>query len=41
MGQERIGGDYKTAPFSRHPDVGLVGMTDAELQVELEKLVID
>ena len=31
----------KQAPFSRHPDVGLVGMTDADLQVELEQLVID
>ena len=31
----------KRAPFSRHPDVGLVGMIDAELQVELEKLVVD
>jgi tetratricopeptide (TPR) repeat protein len=31
----------KQAPFSRHPDVGLVGMTDADLQIELEQLVVD
>jgi tetratricopeptide (TPR) repeat protein len=31
----------KQAPFSRHPTVGLVGMTDADLQVELEQLVFD
>jgi tetratricopeptide (TPR) repeat protein len=29
------------APFSRHPDVGLVGMTDADLQIELEQLAVD
>lgn len=29
------------APLSRHPDVGLVGMTDADLQIELEQLVVD
>jgi tetratricopeptide (TPR) repeat protein len=31
----------KQAPFSRHPEVGLVGMTDADLQIELEQLVVD
>jgi tetratricopeptide (TPR) repeat protein len=31
----------KQARFSRHPDVGLVGMTDADLQIELEHLVVD
>jgi hypothetical protein len=31
----------KQAPFSRHPDVGLVGMSDADLQIELEQLVVD
>jgi tetratricopeptide (TPR) repeat protein len=31
----------RQAPFSRHPAVGLVGMTDADLQVELEQLAID
>ena len=31
----------RQAPFSRHPDVGLVGMTDADLQIELEQLVVD
>jgi hypothetical protein len=31
----------KQAPFSRHPDVGLVGMTDADLQIEVEQLVVD
>ncbi len=36
-----LAANTKRAPFSRHPDVGLVGMTDAELQVELEKLVVD
>jgi tetratricopeptide (TPR) repeat protein len=31
----------KQAPFSRHPDLGLVGMTDADLQIALEQLVVD
>ena len=31
----------KQAPFALAPDVGLVGMTDANLQVELEQLVVD
>jgi tetratricopeptide (TPR) repeat protein len=31
----------KQSPFSRHSDVGLVGMTDADLQIELEQLVVD
>ena len=31
----------KRAPFSRHPDLGLVGMTDADLQIELEQMVVD
>ena len=31
----------KHAPFSRHPDVGLVGMTGADLQLELEQLAVD
>lgn len=31
----------RQAPFFRHPDVGLVGMTDADLQIELEQLVVD
>ena len=31
----------KQAPFSRHPDVGLVGRTNADLQIELEQLVVD
>ena len=31
----------KQAPFTRHPTVGIVGMTDADLQVELEQLVVD
>ena len=31
----------KQAPFSRHPAVGLVGMSDADLQIELEQLVVD
>lgn len=31
----------KQAPFSRHPDVGLVGVSLADLQIELEQLLID
>lgn len=31
----------REAPFSRHPDVGVVGMADADLQIELEQLVTD
>ena len=31
----------RQAPFSRHPDVGLVGATDAELQIELERLAAE
>jgi tetratricopeptide (TPR) repeat protein len=31
----------KQAPFSRHPDVGLVGTTNADLRVELEQLAFD
>lgn len=31
----------KQGSFSRHPAVGLVGMAHADLQVELEQLVID
>ncbi len=31
----------KEAPFSRHPDVGLVGMTFADLQIEVEQLAVD
>ena len=31
----------KQAPFSRHTDVGLVGVTHSELQIELEQLVVD
>ena len=28
----------KSAPFPRHPGVGLVGATDADLRIELERL---
>jgi hypothetical protein len=31
----------KSAPFSGHPDVGLVGAPSADLQRELERLLID
>ena len=31
----------KFGPFSRHPDVGLVGTAYADLQIELEQLVVD
>ena len=31
----------KQTPFPRHPDLGLVGMTDADLQIELEQLIVD
>jgi tetratricopeptide (TPR) repeat protein len=31
----------KQAPFARHPAVGVVGMTDADLQTELKRLVVD
>jgi hypothetical protein len=31
----------KQGPFSRHSDVGLVGMTDTDLQIELEQLLVD
>jgi hypothetical protein len=31
----------KQAPFARHPAFGVVGMTDADLQTELKRLVVD
>jgi tetratricopeptide (TPR) repeat protein len=31
----------RQAPFSRHADVGLVGTTHADLQTELQQLVVD
>jgi tetratricopeptide (TPR) repeat protein len=31
----------RNAPFSRHPDLGLVGMSDADLQIQLEEMVGD
>jgi tetratricopeptide (TPR) repeat protein len=31
----------KQSPFSRHPDVGLVGASDAKLQIELAQLAVD
>ena len=36
-----IAATTKAGPFAHHPDVGLVGMTDADLQIELEQLGID